>query len=103
MKTKAQRDRAIHGPNETTEMWRDHRRDQQERRRERLPDRQHEIFALREHGFTVVELSAFQFRIDGQLDLYPTHRRYHYLPWNRRGGYREALWAATKFLRSTTR
>lgn len=76
--------------NETTEMWKDHRRAQQERRADRLPAATEEILALNQAGFTVQKLTDYQFRVNGRLDLFPTHRRYHDVVANRRGSYSTA-------------
>src|SRR5688572_28549993 len=57
--------------------WKDYRQAQQDRRALRLPIRTEEILALRQDGFDVRQLTEYQFRVDGKLDLYPTHRRYH--------------------------
>lgn len=77
--------------NETTEMWKEIRKDQQDRRAARLPGRQQEILALSVDGFSVKQMTEYQFRIDGKIDLYPIHRRYHVLAGGRRGTYRNAL------------
>lgn len=76
---------------EIGELFSEHRKAQKERRAERLPGRQGEILALPEHGFTVTELTPYQFRVNGQIDLYPIHRRYHDVKKNKRGNYRDAL------------
>lgn len=77
--------------NETTEMWRGFRQEQQARRAARLPARTADIMALEDHGFIVVRVTEFQFRVNGQIDLYPTHRRYHVLKTGKRGDYGSAL------------
>jgi len=43
---------------------------------------------------SVQELTPYQFRVAGWLDLYPTNQRYHNLRTNRRGWYEDlaALW-----------
>lgn len=82
--------------NEETEFWKSIRKDQQERRAARLPGRQQEILDLSAHGFSVKQLTEWQFRVDGKIDLYPIHRRYHVLKGGRRGTYRNLL----VFLRS---
>ena len=79
--------------------WREYRRAQQQRRGDRLGPRTAEIEALAGKGFDVRTLSAYQFRIDGTLDLYPIHRRFHHLPTQQRGGYRHPLDVAMRFLR----
>jgi len=66
---------------------RQYKDEQQERRRKRLPTRIQEIASLSENGYTVIKLTDYQFRINGILDLYPTHRRWHDLKTNKRGEY----------------
>lgn len=61
---------------------------QKERRAARLPVRTNLILQLRDKGFVIQELSPYQFRINGVLDIYPTHHRYHDIKKNRRGGFR---------------
>jgi hypothetical protein len=73
------------------EAWADYRQAQQERRHARLPVRTAEIAGLEEHGFIVVQLTEYQFRVNGQIDLYPIHRRYHVLSTGKRGTYSSAL------------
>jgi len=73
--------------NKTTEMWKDYRKDQQERRSNRLSKRTNEILSLK--GHIVKQLTPYQFRIDGKVDVYPTHNRYHILATGKRGDYRK--------------
>lgn len=80
------------------ELWREHRREGQERRAERLPARAAEIEALRAGGFIVVQLSDYHYRIDDRLDLFPVHQRYHWLEKDIRGRYSNATGCAMKFL-----
>ena len=47
----------------------------------------------------VRKLTDFQFRVDGRLDLYPIHRRWHDIKTNRRGTYSTALAVAIRILR----
>lgn len=88
-----------HEPNEDTEMWRDYRQQQQARRRIRLPIRTQEILDLRAKNFTVDQVTEYQFRIDGKLDLYPTHKRFHNLKTGKRGHYITAIAIANVALR----
>lgn len=74
-------------PNEVTEMWREHRHDIQERRRTRRDRRTVDILALRDRGFSVRELTPYQFRINDTLDLYPTCNRWHNIKTQKRGSY----------------
>ena len=56
-------------------VWSEYKRQQKNRRKDRLPDRTAEIGRLKSHGIEVLRLTAYQFRIGGRFDLYPTHRR----------------------------
>lgn len=69
--------------------WRDVRQAQQLRRAERLPGRQEEIEHLKLSGFTVRKLTDYQFRINGTLDLFPIHRRWHNIKTGKRGSYQD--------------
>jgi hypothetical protein len=84
------------------EVWEGHREAQQARRAARLPGRTQEILDLKGDGFDVVALSPYQFRVDGRLDLYPIHRRYHDTRLNRRGGYQTAKAIAVRVLWGST-
>src|SRR5262245_27159045 len=88
-----------HATNEETELWREYRRAQQQRRADRLPPRTAEILALRGKGFHVEALTDYQFRVDGALDLFPIHRRFHDLKRQQRGGYQNVLDIAIRRLR----
>lgn len=46
-----------------------------------------EILDLRTKGFKVVELTPYQYRINGFLDLYPKNGRFHDLRTGERGNY----------------
>lgn len=91
--------RHAYEPNEETEVWKELRKSQQDRRSARTGLRTLEIRSLSAKGFSVQELSPFQFRIDGALDLYPVHRRYHVLNGDRRGTYQNALGFCLSVLR----
>ena len=83
--------------------WDGYRQAQTARRRIRLPGRQSEILALRGKGFDVVDMNrGFHFRVDGALDLFPTHRRFHHIPSNTRGAYQNPMAVAVQFLRRRT-
>lgn len=73
--------------NDIAEYFKDHKEAQRERRAKRLPIRTNEILGLREKGFKVEQKSEYHFRINGVLDIWPTHNRWHYLKENSRGGY----------------
>lgn len=81
-------------------MWKDHRKAQQDRRAARLPVRSDDIRRVETAGYAVRELTPYQFRIDGRLDLYPIHKRWHDIKTNRRGSYRSetALAVAVRIL-----
>ena len=69
--------------------YRDRREAQKMRRIKRLPLRQDEILSLRKEGFSVLDKNGgYQFRINGYIDLFPIHQRYHDLRNNKRGSYR---------------
>ena len=84
--------------NEETEFWAAYRKDQKARRAARLPACQREILDLREQGRVVKRLTAYQFRVDGAIDLYPIHRRFHVLKTGKRGTYKNALSFCNKIL-----
>lgn len=81
----------VNGAQETHDVaiaLRDHLRG---RRDAILPIRQAEILALRDHGYTVEQKTPYHFRINGTLDLFPVHLRFHFIPTNTRGRYRTAI------------
>lgn len=74
----------------TTEDWKHHRQDQQERREKRLPIRVAQLYDLKNVGYEVRKLSEYQFRITKdssniKLDIYPIHLRYHNINNGKRG------------------
>ena len=71
--------------------WRAYREAQQARRATRLPIRTEAILALREEGFRVEPQTPYQFRINGRLDLYPVHNRWHDTKTNQRGGAKDLV------------
>jgi len=68
------------------EMWKEARQDQKDRRAKRLPIRTQQILDLQKLGYKVVQLTEYQFRVNDEYDLYPTHNRWHWLKRNVRGG-----------------
>lgn len=72
---------------ETGEEMREMRQEQRERREKRLPVRVELLLALRGEGFEIKELSPYQFRVNGVLDVYPIHHRFHDIKKNVRGGF----------------
>ncbi len=71
------------------EDFKEYREAQQLRRKERLPVRQQEIEALSELGYEVKRLTDYQYRINGFIDLYPIHNRWHNLKTGKRGSARK--------------
>lgn len=84
--------------NETAEMWRMYRQDLRARRAKRRTHNTPDVLALRDAGYTVREVSPFHFRVNDTLDLFPTNRRFHWLPTNRRGFYTSAAECCRQFL-----
>lgn len=61
-------------------------REQEQRRKQSARDQNVPyILRLRESGYSVREITPFQFRINNVLDIFPTSRKFHYLPSNQRG------------------
>lgn len=72
-------------------MWDHHRIEQKMRRRERLPRRTAQIWSLKKMGYSVKQMTEYQFRIKGRVDVFPIHNRYHDIKTNERGGYRDVV------------
>ena len=66
--------------------WNQYRDEQKRRRLDRLPIRTQEILDLEKLGYKVERKTEYQFRINDEYDLYPTHNRWHHLRTNTRGG-----------------
>jgi hypothetical protein len=66
--------------------WDYYRHAQQQRRAARLGSRVEAIGKLKRRGYEVQELTPYQFRINGLVDLYPIHNRWHNLQTGERGG-----------------
>lgn len=66
--------------------WTQYKSDQKQRRIDRLPVRQMEIESLSELGYTVEKKTEYQYRINGLIDLYPIHNRWHNIKTSKRGG-----------------
>jgi hypothetical protein len=79
------------------EIYNEMKEEQKERRAKRLPGRTAEILSLKNDGFDVEQLTEYQFRINGRLDLFPTHNRYHDTRKNVRGGYGAVIPFVKKF------
>lgn len=90
----------VNEPSDMGGAWKEYGRAQQQRRAGRLPGRQDKIRGLRAKGFTVEEKNGgYHFRIDGALDLFPIHQRFHALKANERGSYQNPVTVAMRFLR----
>lgn len=79
------------GDSEASEMWKEYRLAQKERRKARLPKNTDEILALRDIGYKVEQKTDFHFRINGILDLFPIHKRWHNIKTNKRGNWSKPL------------
>lgn len=77
----------------------EYKRAQANRRADRLAEYREDVLALRRSGYDVREFRPDHFRIDGKLDLYTLHRRFHFLPTDERGGYMKARECAAEWLR----
>ena len=77
-------------PNETTEMWRDHRRHLQQSKAAKRDRVTGNLFAsLDLETFRIVRLTEYHFAIykgDQRLDYYPTNMKYHKV-WNGKRGH----------------
>jgi hypothetical protein len=76
--------------NELSELWKQYKSEQKERRSSRLPIRQNEIEQLSDK-YDIKKLTDYQYRINDVLDLYPIHNRWHNIKTNKRGGYKNPL------------
>jgi len=66
--------------------WKQWRTEQQARRKARLPERTAAILALQWEGYEVEWKSEYHFRVNGRMDLWPIHNRWHDLRTQERGG-----------------
>lgn len=67
--------------------------EQRARRTKRLPIRTEEILALKRQGYDVEQKIDYHFRVNGILDLWPIHNRWHDLRTQERGGAKQlAVW-----------
>ncbi len=85
--------------NDENEMWKEYRGEQRDRRTERVIDRTSQILSLKEEGFDIEQKSAFHVRVNGRLDLWPTHNRFHDIRRNKRGGYGDVIQFVKKFFK----
>lgn len=72
------------------EDYRERKDEQQRRRAKRLPIRQAEIESI-SANYEVKKLTDYQYRINGILDLYPIHKRFHNIKTNVRGNYKSVI------------
>jgi hypothetical protein len=68
-------------------LWREYRKQVQAANARRLGEGVSDIASLPDAGYTVRKLSDYQFRVNEQVDLFPTHRKYHVLKTGKRGSY----------------
>jgi hypothetical protein len=77
--------------------WGWYKREQQARRAKWLPIRTEEILHLKVQGYEVEQKTEYHFRINGVLDLWPIHNRWHDLRTNKRGGAKDlAVWVKAR-------
>jgi len=72
-----------------TEDWKVYREAQKKRRAERVIIRRRQILGLRKLGYEVQQLTPYQYRINGEIDVYPVHNRFCKLCYRRWGNYRD--------------
>lgn len=68
-----------------SDSWARYKEEQKLRREIRLPIRTEEIHQLED--YEIQKLSEYQYRINGLIDIYPIHARFHILRKNKRGNY----------------
>jgi DNA-binding ferritin-like protein (Dps family) len=61
----------------TKEQWKEHAKKMKNMRRRRCFQFKEVIKELRDLGFTVVEVSHHQYRINDALDIFPANKMYH--------------------------
>ncbi len=66
--------------------WDSYKFDQRQRRQKRLPVRTDAILQLKAQGYDVEQKTEYHFRINGRLDLWQIHNRWHDIKTNERGG-----------------
>lgn len=65
----------------------DYKTAQQKRREVRLPIRTSILMSLQGEGFKIEQKTPYHFRVNGRLDLWPIHNRFHDIKTGRRGGF----------------
>ena len=78
------------GASESSEAWGEYKDAQKERRTARLAVRAEQILGLREKGYDVRKFTDYQYRVNGVVDLYPTHNLFHDLKTGVRNNYQDA-------------
>lgn len=68
------------------ETWTQYKHNQQQRRQSRLPIRTRDILQLKAAGYDIEQKTPYHFRVNGILDLWPIHNRWHDLRTGERGG-----------------
>lgn len=74
---------------------------QRKRREKRVPPRRQGLLDLAKDGFVVKELSPYCIRVNGRLDCYLTHNRWHDITMNERGGTKDLAIFAREFFKGT--
>ena len=82
--------RTLRDDGDLSDYFRAVREDRRERNSLALEDGARDILALAKAGYDVVCITPYQYRINGRLDLYPTHRKFHDIKMNKRGRYFDA-------------
>ena len=72
-----------------TEDWKEYKEAQRKRRAERVIIRRRQILGLRRLGYEVIQLTPYQYRINGEIDVYPVHNRFCKLCYRRWGNYKD--------------
>ena len=80
--------------------WVEYHEEQRQRREKRLPIRTAAILALEQEGFVVQKLTDYCFRINGRLDLFPIHNRWHDIQKNERGGAKDLAVFAREWVKT---
>lgn len=88
--------------NEETEFWREYKADIKKRREERRGPRIRQIMELKTDGYLVEQLTPYQFRINREVDVYPTNNRYCLLKFQRWGRYRDVKELIKKIIKPKT-
>lgn len=60
-----------------TRFWKEMAKAKRERRKQRREEREKTFLKLEAEGFEVKRITPYQYRINGLLDIYTTHGKYH--------------------------